>query len=268
MVSPIVHNIWRAPTDNDEGGDSKSFASQWLRSGYDKIKRKVISIDKKYIDDAYQLFVIEKHSSDSVNIDVNIIYTIYPKGDLHVETETIIPKGLPVVPKIGLTLKLDNKYSKLRWYGRGPHESYSDRKHSAFIGEYSGSVKEQYYPYIRPQENGNKSDVKWASIGDVSGAGLIIYGVPLFNLSAHQYSLENLTKATHTYMIKDNGPVTVNMDHKVMGLGGDDSWNPRTHKEYLIGPGTYNYSFVLRFSDNLKADMKRSIDSRMSLSTK
>ena len=268
LVSPIVHNIWRAPTDNDEGGDSKSFASQWLRAGYDKIKREVVTIDNKYFDDSYQVFVIEKHSSDSAAIDVSIVYTVSPKGDLHVKAETIIPKGLPVVPKIGLTLKLDSKYSNLRWYGRGPHESYSDRKHSAFIGEYSGSVKEQYYPYIRPQENGNKTDVKWASIGNGRGTGLIIYGVPLFNLSAHQYSLENLTKATHTYMVKDNGPVTVNMDHKVMGLGGDDSWNPRTHKEYLIGPGTYKYSFVLRFSDNLKADMKRSIDSRMSLSTK
>ena len=266
MVSPIAHNIWRAPTDNDEGGDKKSFASQWLRAGYNKIKRQVVSIDNKYKDDLYQISVIEKHLSDSANIHVSIVYTFYPKGDLHVEAETSIPEGLPVFPKIGLTFKLESKYSKLKWYGRGPHESYSDRKYSAFIGEYSGSVKDQYYPYIRPQENGNKTDVKWATFENDKGDGLIIYGIPLFNLSAHQYSLENLTKATHTHMIKDNGPVTVNMDHKVMGLGGDDSWNPRTHKEYLIGPGIYNYAFILRFSDNLKTDIKRSIDSRMNLS--
>ena len=265
MVSPIAHNIWRAPTDNDEGGDKKSFASQWLRAGYDKINREVVSIDNKYKDDLYQISVIEKHLSDSANIHVSIVYTFYPKGDLHVEVETRIPESLPVLPKIGLTLKLENKYSKITWYGRGPHESYSDRKHSAFIGEYTGSIKDQYFPYIRPQENGNKTDVKWATFDNKEGDGLIIYGMPLFNLSAHQYTLKNLTKATHTYMIKDNGPVTVNMDHKVMGLGGDDSWNPRTHKEYLIGPGVYNYAFILRFSDNLKTDIKRSIDSRMNL---
>ena len=142
MVTPIAHNIWGAPTDNDEGGDKKSFASQWLRAGYNKIKREVISIDNKYKDDLYQISVIEKHLSDSANIHVSIVYTFYPKGDLHVEVETRIPESLPVLPKIGLTLKLENKYSKITWYGRVPHESYSDRKHSAFIGEYTGFIKD------------------------------------------------------------------------------------------------------------------------------
>ena len=95
----------------------------------------------------------------------------------------------------------------------------------------------------------------------MSCSRFVIFGIPVFNLSAHHYGLENLTNSTHTYMVEDNGPVTVNMDHMVMGLGGDDSWNPRTHKEYLINPGVYKYSFVLRFSDNIKADTKRSLDS-------
>ena len=269
MVGPIVHNIWRAPTDNDEGGDKKSFASRWLKAGYNKMTRKATSVEKTFTDDGlFQLSVNEKYFSDSASVNAKLVYTILPDGDLHLSVHTDIPGGLPVVPKIGLSLQLEKKYSNLSWYGRGPHESYPDRKHGAFIGQYIGTVKEQYYPYIRPQENGNKADVRWASVGSGSGSGLIIYGIPVFNLSVHQYSLENLTEATHTYMVDDDGPVTVNMDHLVMGLGGDDSWNPRTHKEYLINPGSYRYSFVLRFSDNIKTDTKRTLDRKTLLLSK
>ena len=265
MVGPIIHNIWRAPTDNDEGGDSKSFASRWLKNGYDNMKRQVINFNRSYTDDGlFQISVDEKYSSDSANITVKLVYTILQDGDLHITANTNIPERLPVVPKIGLSFQIDKKYSKLQWYGRGPHESYIDRKHSAFLGRYSGTVRDQYYPYIRPQENGNKTDIRWASISDEKGSGLLIYGLPTFNLSVHQYSLDNLTKATHTHMIKDDGPTTVNLDHLVMGLGGDDSWNPRTHKEYLIPSGTYSYSFTLRFSDNIKADERRALDNRVS----
>ena len=265
IVNPIIHNIWRAPTDNDEGGDGKSFASRWLKSGYNDMKRQVVNVNSSFTDDGlFQISVDEKYSSDSANILVNLVYTILQDGDLHITGNTNIPEGLPVVPKIGLSFQIDKKYSNLQWYGRGPHESYIDRKHSAFFGRYSGTVRDQYYPYIRPQENGNKTDIRWASISDEKGSGVLIYGLPTFNLSVHQYSLDNLTKATHTHMIKDDGPTTVNLDHMVMGLGGDDSWNPRTHKEYLIPPGTYSYSFTLRFSDNIKADERRVLDNRVS----
>jgi len=265
IVNPIIHNIWRAPTDNDEGGDGKSFASRWLKSGYNDMKRQVVNVNSSFTDDGlFQISVDEKYSSDSANILVNLVYTILQDGDLHITGNTNIPEGLPVVPKIGLSFQIDKKYSNLQWYGRGPHESYIDRKHSAFFGRYSGTVRDQYYPYIRPQENGNKTDIRWASISDDKGSGILIYGLPTFNLSVHQYSLDNLTKATHTHMIKDDGPTTVNLDHLVMGLGGDDSWNPRTHKEYLIPPGTYSYSFTLRFSDNIKADERRVLDNRVS----
>ena len=265
IVNPIIHNIWRAPTDNDEGGDGKSFASRWLKSGYNDMKRQVVNVNSSFTDDGlFQISVDEKYSSDSANILVNLVYTILQDGDLHITGNTNIPEGLPVVPKIGLSFQIDKKYSNLQWYGRGPHESYIDRKHSAFFGRYSGTVRDQYYPYIRPQENGNKTDIRWASISDEKGSGVLIYGLPTFNLSVHQYSLDNLTKATHTHMIKDDGPTTVNLDHLVMGLGGDDSWNPRTHKEYLIPPGTYSYSFTLRFSDNIKADERRVLDNRVS----
>lgn len=260
LSTPLAHNIWRAPTDNDEGGDDKSFASRWLEAGYNHLQRSVESVDVQKLNDrSIQIKVVEKHSSEKGEINVEIVYTVFGNGDLHVDVQSNVESTLPVLPKIGITFKIPEEFSDLKWYGRGPHESYSDRKHSAFLGIYEGTVSEQYFPYIRPQENGNKTDVRWATLSNTTNAGVIIFGLPKFNLSTHHYTLENITDATHTYMVKEDGPVTVNIDYKIMGLGGDDSWSPRTHKEYLIKPSSYHFSYILRFTDNIDDDFSRAV---------
>jgi hypothetical protein len=96
-----------------------------------------------------------------------------------------------------------------------------------------------------PQENGNKSDVRWAALMDEDKLGLLVSGSSPFNVSVHDYTVENLTAAKHTYEVKSHDAITWNLDYQLMGLGGDDSWNPRTHKEYLLKPGTYKYRIKL-----------------------
>jgi hypothetical protein len=220
----------------------------------------VESIDVQEINDnSIQIKVVEKHSSDKGEINLEIVYTVFGNGDMLVDVQSNVDPTLPVLPKLGITFKIPEEFSDLKWYGRGPHESYSDRKHSAFLGIYEGTVSEQYFPYIRPQENGNKTDVRWATLSNTANAGVIIFGLPKFNLSTHHYTLENITEATHTYMVKDEGPVTVNIDYKIMGLGGDDSWNPRTHEEYLIKPGSYNFSYILRYTKNIDDDFTKAV---------
>jgi len=260
LSAPLLHNIWRAPTDNDEGGDDKSFASRWLKAGYNKLQRSVQSVEvKEPNNQMVQIKISEKHISKKGDIHVEMVYTVLGNGDLHVDVQSIVDPTLPVLPKLGITFKIPEEFSYLKWYGRGPHESYSDRKHNAFLGIFEGTVAEQYFPYIRPQENGNKTDVRWATISNTTNAGIIIFGLPQFNLSTHHYTLENITNATHTFMVKEDGPVTVNIDHKIMGLGGDDSWNPRTHKEYLIKPGSYHFSYILRYTDNIDDDFSKAV---------
>jgi len=95
-----------------------------------------------------------------------------------------------------------------------------------------------------PQENGNKTDVRWAYLNNRE-TGLLIIGTELLNINVHKYSIENLTEAKHTFEIKEEERVYIDIDHKLMGLGGDDSWNPRTHEEFQIFPGNYKYSFQL-----------------------
>ncbi len=258
LDTPLTQNFWRAPTDNDEGGESKSFAHQWLQAGIDKRQREVVSVDiKESSSTAVKIQVQENYVYPKGNIRSELLYTVLGNGDLKIHIQSNIEASLPVLPRIGVSFKLPQEFSQLKWYGRGPGESYSDRKKGSMLGIYSGTVLEQYHPYVRPQENGNKTDVRWASLSNHDGAGVIIYGDSEFNLSVHHYSLENLTIATHTYMVENEGPVTVNIDHKMMGVGGDDSWSPRTHQEFLIKPDTYSYTIILRFSSEVERDVDK-----------
>ena len=146
--------------------------------------------------------------------------------------------------KVGMQLQLPQEYQTIQWYGRGPYENYPDRKTGSKIGLYSSTVDAQYVPYIRPQENGNKSDVQWVRMSNDAGVGLMVEGDSL-NISAHNYSLENLTKAAHTPDIKKAEFVTLNVDYKTSALGGS-SFMYNFLDEYLLKDKEYTYSFWIK----------------------
>ena len=148
-------------------------------------------------------------------------------------------------------MRLPAAYDRFAWYGRGPHESYADRKHSADVGVYGGTVDEQYVPYVMPQENGNKTDVRWAALTNAAGHGLLVAGVlgddeaPWLNVSAHHYSIEDLTEAKHTYELKWQDEVTLNLDYAQGGLG-NGSCGPGVLPQYLLQPGELSFGLWLR----------------------
>jgi beta-galactosidase len=237
-------NFWRAPTDNDAGGDERSFAHRWLEAGLDKLKIEIV--DFSVIQIRPQVIIIKVKIdviAETGRIKTHSTYTVFGNGDVHMDNEMDVGKNLPPLPKVGMQIKIPKNYDSFTWYGRGPHESYWDRKHGARVGIYSGKVAEQYVPYIMPQENGNKSDVRWACLTNEKNIGLLIKAGSSLNVSVHHYSVENLTNAKHTHEVKESDQITWNLDYQQMGLGGDDSWNPRTHDEYLLKPGKYKYSF-------------------------
>jgi len=146
----------------------------------------------------------------------------------------------------------------MSWLGRGPHESYQDRKTSALVGLYSGSVADQYFAYIRPQENGNKTDVRWLSITNKEGLGLEFIGMPLLSVSAHHQIMEDFESPgrtdgsikdyrnmvrRHTNDVKPRDLTSINIDYKQQGVGGDNSWGAWTHDEYRLREKSYEYSF-------------------------
>ena len=253
ISSPIIHNIWRAPTDNDRGGSyEESFYSSWIKAGYNNLERTVESVNYKKIDEtSVKVSVEEYYSNKRTKIPVLMNYIISKDGDLTIKLETDINPILPVTPRIGLTTQIPSNFSTVKWFGRGPHESYSDRKLGAFIGLHNKSVDELYFPYIKPQENGNRSDTRWVMFSDLNNRAILIHSEEYFNFSAHRYSLNNLSKSKHTIDLTNSNFINLNIDYKMMGLGGDDSWNPRTHDEFLIKPGLYKYSYTFRFSNNL-----------------
>ena len=146
--------------------------------------------------------------------------------------------------KVGMQLLLPKEAQNMEWYGRGPFENYPDRKTGLKIGVYSATVDAQYVPYIRPQENGNKSDVQWVRMSNKAGVGLVVEGEDL-NISAHNYSLQNLTNATHTNDIEKADYVTLNVDYRTSALGGS-SFMYNFMEEYLLKDTEYTYSFWIK----------------------
>ncbi|KGJ88393.1 glycoside hydrolase family 2 TIM barrel-domain containing protein [Colwellia psychrerythraea] len=250
MLKPLVPNFWRPITDNDYGAGIHNKLGIW-RDAWKNARLtdfNWISVsDNKIIAKAdYQLLAGANYSST---------YSIYADGMVEVDNSFTVgtAKALPVLPKFGMTMQLPATFTQLKWYGRGPHESYFDRKLSALVGIYQSTVAEQYHPYIRPQEVGNKTDVRWLEITNEEGFGLAIEGEGLLNMSALNYTLaelglgaDNIKKQKHAGQIHARDLVELDIDHQQMGLGSIDSWRSWPMKKYLLPAKSYQYTFRLR----------------------
>lgn len=157
----------------------------------------------------------------------------------------------PEIPRFGVYFTLPGDYENLAWFGRGPHENYCDRFTSAFVDLYESTVSEQYFPYIRPQENGYKTDVRWLKLTDESGNGILFDGLPQLSFSALHNSIGDLDQGNkhnyqHTNDIAPKEEIYVAIDMKQMGVGGDNSWGAKPHPQYLIPAGDYSFKFRMR----------------------
>jgi hypothetical protein len=176
---------------------------------------------------------------------------VYGSGDVVLDHHVWPNPALPPLPRVGLNLLVPTRYNRVAWYGRGPHESYSDRKLGARVGVYGGSVDDQYVPYITPQENGNKTDVRWAALTDNDGFGLLVVGntaeddQPWLNVSVHHFTSQDLTEATHTHQLWRREDITLNLDHAQSGLG-NASCGPGVLPQYLLESSSYHYTLRLR----------------------
>ena len=244
VAAPLVPNFWRVPIDNDNGNGMPRRLVAWRDAWGKRTSSKVTATQSKP-----QLVLIRTETTIGVGTDSRCVtaYSVYGSGDVVVET-TVTPGGgnVPELPRFGMQMAVPGRFDKLTWLGRGPHETYWDRKTGAAFGLYSGPVDENVHEYVRPQENGNKSDVRWMALTDDDGVGLIAVGMPTIDISAWPYTMADLEKATHVHELARRDTITVNLDYKQMGVGGDDSWGARTHPEYTLPAKPYKYSFRLR----------------------
>jgi len=252
VYAPSRPNVWRAPTDNDEGGGDRSFAARWKAYGLHNLQYEVDSVSAE-IDSNKQRVVVNSVGSmvaKGGEIGFHLTYTLHAQGEVQVDYEINIPENCPTLPKVGHLWQIASDLNQFEWYGLGPHESYWDRKTGARLMRYQGTVADQYVRYARPQECGNKTDVRWAMLTNEAGKGLMIAAVDTFlNINVHDYTLENLTEAQHPFDLKPASYITLHVDYQQMGLGGDDSWSPRTHPEFLLTKKQYRYSYKIRGID-------------------
>jgi beta-galactosidase/beta-glucuronidase len=184
-------------------------------------------------------------SKAPARLDYEIAYTIFGSGDIQVDVQVHPQVDVPFLPRCGVQMDLPEGYEQFTWYGRGPHETYSDRKEGARMGVFSGTVDEQYVPYIVPEENGNKEDVRWVALSQPGGVGLLAVGQSPLAVSAHHFTTANLTAARHTFDLQRRPEITLNLDTAQSGLGSA-SCGPGRLEKYQLKPVDMHFAFRLR----------------------
>ncbi|HEV7329484.1 MAG TPA: glycoside hydrolase family 2 TIM barrel-domain containing protein [Flavisolibacter sp.] len=245
--------FWRAPTDNDFGNNMQVELGIWRTA---HVNREVKAVKTgAQTDEGYPIQV--EYVLSGINVPYTINYLIQADGAIQVTSAIdMTGRDLPELPRFGMRMQLPSQYHNLAYYGRGPWENYSDRKTASFIGLYKSSVDSQYtWNYIRPQEAGYKTDVRWVSLTNDEGRGILIQGLQPIGFSAIPQSTEDLDpgltkKQQHPTDLKPRNAVFLHIDLKQRGVGGDNSWGALPHREYRLLEKKYAYSYTLRYVDN------------------
>lgn len=229
-------NFWRAPTDNDNGNQMPFRYAQWkLASMYQlngipgsKEPNPVIVQDADKVTVTYTYYLPTTPESSS-----EVAYTVTGDGTVHTALSYNPPKGIHDMPEFGMLFKFDADYENLTWYGYGPAETYCDRERGGKLGIYQNKVADNIAQYLVPQECGNHTHVRRASVTDNLGRGIEFSGKEL-SFSALPYTPHELENAMHSYELPPVYYTVVRVALQQMGVAGDDSWGARTHEEYLI----------------------------------
>jgi len=244
MVAGPRLNFWRCPTDNDR----RQMEGEWRRAGLHRLQHRLDQISCSAPADHLVRIQINTRIAPPVRADgfhCSYTYTICGTGDVLLEVAGTVAGQFPVLPRIGLLLTLPGDLDQATWFGRGPGENYIDSKTACRVGLYSLPVRELHVPYVRPQENGNRSEVRWVAFTAVNGAGLFISGRPLFNFGAQYYTIEDLEKARHRHELIERDTITLTLDHRHNGLGSN-SCGPGPWKQYLLEPVDFAFTMRLR----------------------
>ncbi len=240
ILSGLRPNFWRAPTDNDHGNKMEERLSTW-RVG--STQRKIRNFEWERVGEQIKVsteFVIQT-SNPSL---CKVVYNVDGNCGVSVFFELIPGDDLPEIPVVGLEMVIPKAFDNLAWYGRGPHENYWDRKKSARVDLYKSKVKDQFVNYIKPSEMGNKTDVRWLTLTDDEGVGLVFTGEPTFEFSALHHSIEDLERAKHPYELPTRDEIFLHINYAQMGVGGDNSWGAKTHPDFtLYANRIYTYTF-------------------------
>ncbi|WP_330633171.1 beta-galactosidase small subunit-related protein [Halocatena halophila] len=244
-----VFNFWRAPIMNEQQAWGSHPASNWYELGLNDIQYEVEHVA---VSDSKRSVTVEVRGralgatveGPPAGYETTYSYRVLPTGEVRTTvradpTDRLVEEAGDWLPKVGLQLEIPWSLDRFEWYGRGPAETYPDRKTGVRIGQYSGSVDEQYVPYLPPQDNGNKADTRWAALTD-GNVGIAAFAQKTMNVSLEQYS--NLDAANYQYELETRDSIGFNLDHAVTGVGGTPVM-PR--EKYQVQPEPTEFTMTL-----------------------
>ena len=244
--SYLKPNFWRAPTDNDFGAYLQRRYAVWKNPTI-----KLVSLQQRI---ANQQAIIEvAYELPEVSAKLNLTYVINNEGAMKVTQKMTADKNAKVANmfRFGMQMQMPRNFDQVEYYGRGPVENYIDRKANADLGIYRQSVAEQFYSYIRPQETGTKSDLRWWKTLNAAGRGIQVVAAEPFSASALHYTIESLDEGTHKQQghspeVEEADLTNFCFDLIQAGLGCEDSWGRIARPEYQVPYGDYEFTFILK----------------------
>ena len=264
--SQLKSDFWRAPTDNDYGANLHTRMQAWRNPGLRRT-----AFECKVEDGLGKVNV--RYEIEQLYASLELEYVLDRDGYMFVSQKMITrpdeaaqamaqaapqrpgqrgqrQQGMPDIFKFGMTMEMAQEFDRVEYYGRGPVENYSDRNSSQFLGIYKSTVADQYFPYIRPQENGNKTDVRWWRVTNAEGKGLEFYSDAPLSMSSLNYTTADLDEGPNKHNVHagDLTPrryTVVHIDKAQYGLACVNSWGATPLEQYKLHYGDYSYRFVI-----------------------
>mgnify|MGYP002586548166 CR=1 FL=1 len=243
--SALTPNFWRAPTDNDFGAGLQRKYAAWKNP-----ELKLTSLKHAIEND--QAVVRAEYDMKSIGGTLSLTYTINNKGAVKVTQKMAADKSKKVSDmfRFGMQMRMPVNFNEIEYYGRGPGENYADRNHAAMLGKYRQTVEEQFYPYIRPQETGTKTDIRWWRLLNISGNGLQFVSSAPFSASALNYTIESLDDGDgkdqrHSPEVEKADFTNFCIDKAQTGLACVNSWGAIPLEKYRLPYQDYELSFIM-----------------------
>ncbi len=236
--------FWKPANENQKQNQYNNRLGAWRNGAQNR------DIIRQTVKESDGLLTLSFEIEYAIGVEGSIEYTINGDGEIQVEMSyNPVKTDLPLIPKVGMHIYLPSAYKNIEWYGRGPQENYADRKTGYFIGLYNMPLADFMVNYASPQDNANRSDVRWFSLGS-STDKLLFRGLQELNFRAWDYTEESLERSKHPYDIERTDYINLNIDYMIHGVGGNDGWGARTMDAYTINANqSYRFGFIINHID-------------------
>jgi beta-galactosidase len=244
LRGPLGPYFWKPANDNQKRNNYNRRLGLWRTAAAHRVVKRIEATQQGGLVLVHCLMDLP-----DIGAEYTLDYTINGQGRIQVQAEYQPQKAsIPLMPKFGMRVQLQDRFADIAWYGRGPVENYPDRKSGALVGLYESKLAHFVTDYVAPQDNANRCDVRWFTLTDPNGHRIQVTGLQNLCFRAWPYTEADLEKAQHPYELPAGDLINLNIDLNIHGVGGNDSWGARTLDEYTIdGSKPYRYGFILEY---------------------